>query len=161
MGVIKIIGGLLLLVVIAIGATAFGARFADGPIALFPGGPLRSGTVVTDAVTDWSFARDTPEIELQLSSQDRSRTVWIGVHQGSAYIPASLDFPPGKTWHKLAVEDGRATLRIDGQRYPVTLVRTEDGSEQDAVRELLGAKYDGGPPGGGGAWFFRVSSRKP
>lgn len=161
MRVIQIIGGLLLLVVLALVGTWFGARFADGPIAIFPGGPLRTGSVLAEPVRDWSFATDVREIELELASQARSRTVWIGVHDAQAYIPASLSFPPGKTWHYEARENGAAMLRIEGQRYPVTLTWVDDEAEQAAVGEVMRAKYTGGPPGDGGIWFFRVSSRKP
>ena len=76
---------------------------------------------------------------------------------GRAYIPASTAYPPGKTWHRKALEDGRATLRIDGKRYPVTLAKVEDPTLVTAVREVASRKYPNRPPGD--AWLFQVTSR--
>jgi hypothetical protein len=140
----------------------FGARFHDGPLGPIPGGPLAAGEAVREPVTDWSFATDTGEIELQLASQQRSRTVWFFVLDGKAYVPCSLGMPPGKTWYKHAAADGRATLRIDGKRYPVTLTKVDDAVTQqmgDAVRAELGRKYGKLPPSEAGAWLFQVASR--
>jgi hypothetical protein len=150
---------LLLLVALGIAALAFVARFLDGPIGPLPGGPLRNGPLVSEPVGDWSFAAGEQEIELQLDAQSTSRTTWILVHEGRAYVPASTEFPPGKTWHRHALEDGRATLRIAGRRYPVTLKRVEDERLASAVRAVAETKYPQRP--GGDAWLFSVSSPSP
>ena len=132
-------------VLVALIALAFfGARFHDGPLGLIPGGPLAAGELVAEPVADWSFAKDTGEIELQLASQSRSRTVWFFVLDGKGYVPCSLGFPPGKSWHHQAVVDGRATLRIDGKRYLVTLTKLDDAVAQqmgEAARAELQRKY--------------------
>lgn len=142
------------------GAVAVGARFADGPVALLPGGALRSGEWVEAPVADWGFARDVAEIELQLESETRSRTTWILVNDGAAFVPCSLGFPPGKRWHLAASQDGRAVLRIEGKRYPVTLTRAEaEPGVADALRSEVGRKYGRTPPTGAGVWIFRVASR--
>ena len=81
---------------------------------------------------------------------------------GKGYVPCSLGYPPGKTWHKLAAADGRATLRIDGKLYPVTLTKLDDAIAQqmgDSVRAELTRKYGQLPPSEGGAWLFQVTSR--
>jgi hypothetical protein len=137
----------------------YGARLGDGPLGPIPGGPLRAGELVSEPVADWSFAQDVPEIELQLASQDLSRITWILVRDGQAYIPCSLGFPPGKTWYRLAAEDGRATLRIERRRYPVTLSRVEDASLEEALRAEVQRKYTRLPPTDAGVWLFRVASR--
>jgi hypothetical protein len=144
--------GLLVLV-------ALGARFRDGPGGPFPGGPLQAGLLAESPVSDWSFAADEETIELQLLSQVRSRTTWILVRDGAAFIPCNLGFPPAKSWHERAVEDGRAVLRMQGRRYPVTLERIEDAKLAATLGDVLRAKYSGGPPGGDGVWYFRVTSR--
>lgn len=136
-----------------------GARFHDGPLGPIPGGALVSGALVAEPVTEWSFAADVREVELQLASQARSRTTWIVVHEGKAYVPASTQYPPGKTWHRTALEDGRATLRIAGKRYPVTLAKVDDAALVTAVRAVGGRKYPNRP--GGDAWVFSVTSRAP
>ncbi len=151
---------LIILVAIVIGAVAFGARFNDGPIAIFPGGPLEAGELVTEDVEDWSFAKEIQEIEMQLTYQNTSRTTWIVVHEGKAYIPVSLSFPPGKTWHYAADENGEAIVRIDGKRYPVSLSRVMDEGLATQIDTSLSAKYPPPPGGGeGGRWYFNVSSR--
>jgi len=150
---------LILVLAIGVAALAFVARFLDGPIGPLPGGPLRGGLFVSEPVSDWTFAAGEQEIELQLDAQSTSRTTWILVHEGRAYVPASTEFPPGKTWHRAALEDGRATLRIAGKRYPVTLTRVEDEALAAAVRQVAEAKYPQRP--GGEAWLFSVKSPSP
>jgi len=137
----------------------YGARLGDGPLGPIPGGPLRSGELVSEPVSDWSFARDVPEIALQLASQDVSRTTWILVSDGQAYIPCSLGYPPGKSWYRFAAQDGRATLRIQGRRYPVTLTRVEDASIEQSLLSEVRRKYPRVPPTDAGVWIFRVASR--
>jgi hypothetical protein len=151
--IIRVVVGLALLIVVAF----FGARFLDGPLGPIPGGALVSGVLVSEPVADWSFAKDVPEIALQLASQSQSRTTWILVSDGKAYIPASTEYPPGKTWHRKALEDGRATLRIDGKLYPVTLAKVEDPLSVATVRDVASRKYPSRPPGD--AWLFQVTSR--
>jgi hypothetical protein len=106
MRILRIIGLLLMAAVGLLLLVALGARFNDGPVGLFPGGPLQAGLLREDPVSDWSFATDEETIELQLLSQERSRTTWILVRDGAAFIPCSLSFPPAKSWHQRAVEDG-------------------------------------------------------
>ena len=141
----------------------FGSRLHDGPLfGPIPGGPLESGEQVSESVADWSFAKDVGEIELQLASQGISRTTWILVFDGNAYVPCSLGFPPGKTWYKDAARDGRAVLRIGGKRYPVTLAKLDDAVVQQmeaTVRSEVVRKYKRAPPSDSGVWLFEVASR--
>lgn len=164
--ILKGLGIVVFLIAVGVAALFAFARFHDGPIALIPGGPLLKGELVTAPVADWSFAKDVPEIELQLAYQKTSRTTWVLVKDGAAYVPCSLAFPPGKRWYKDADQDGAATVRIEGKLYPVTLVRVKD----DALRKELGqvalSKYmNGARPPEGEVWFFalepRVSGRSP
>ena len=141
-------------------ALQLGCDWMDGPVAMFPGGPLRSGTLIETPVSDWRFVDPVEEIELQLMSQDRSRTTWILYHDERAFVPASIGFPPGKHWHERALEDGRALLRISGSRYPVLLTRVEDPVLIEALGEADIAKYPQGPPGDE-IWYFAIASRTP
>ena len=152
---VRIVLGLAVLA----GLVYYGARLGDGPLGPIPGGPLRAGELVSEPVSDWSFAKDVPEIELQLASQDLSRITWVLVHDGQAYIPCSLGYPPGKTWYRFAAQDGRATLRIQGRRYPVTLTRVEDASLEQALLAEVQRKYPRVPRTDAGVWIFRVASR--
>ena len=75
-------------------------------------------------------------------------------------MPSATGFPPGKRWYKNAAQDGRATLRIEGRRYPVTLTRTEDPALAERMRAEVQRKYGRVPPGGESAvWIFQVASR--
>ena len=62
-----VIGVLVLIPVVAFGTLAISARTSDGPSAVFGGGPLVAGELVTGPEPDWSFARDIGTIELQLA----------------------------------------------------------------------------------------------
>jgi len=157
MVVLRWVSRVVVLFLVLVALVFVGARFHDGPLGPIPGGPLTSGPVVGESVTDWSFATDVVEIELQLASQSKSRTTWIIVRDGKAYIPAATEFPPGKTWHRAALEDGRTTLRIAGKRYPVTLTKLEDATLLGAVREVASSKYPARP--GGEVWLFAVAPR--
>ncbi len=161
MQIVRYVGsGLVALIGLGI-IVYFGARCGDGPMGLIPGGPLSSGAWVDARVEDWSFVKDVEEIEFQLEQDDISRTVWILYADGRAFIPASLSFPPGKDWYHRAQEDGRSVLRIEGQRYPVTLRRVDDDATKQAVVAAVADKY-APPPGGGdgNVMFFEVSSRE-
>jgi len=151
--VMRIVAGLVVLVALGF----FGARFHDGPLGPIPGGPLVAGDAVAGPVTDWSFAAAAEEIELQLLSQSRSRTTWFIVRDGKAFIPAATEFPPGKTWHRDALRDGRAILRISGRRYPVTLTKVEDATLTASVRDVAFQKYPARPTGD--VWLFAVTPR--
>ena len=142
----------------------FVARLHDGPLGPIPGGPLEQGAEVAEPVADWSFVKDVGEVELQLATQGTSRTTWILWHEGAAYVPCSLGFPPGKRWHHDAARDGRATLRIDGKRYPVTLTKLPDeevAALAEPIRAEVNRKYEQAPPADAGVWLFRVASRAP
>lgn len=146
------IGGLLLLVAVV----AFGARFADGPVAVFPGGPFESGEWVEETDVDWSFAAGIEEIELQ--SAGRSRTTWILVEDGEAYVPCSLSFPPGKSWHKEALLQPEAVVRVEGRRYRRRLEKVDDEDLHQRLFENVAAKYPSGPTSeASDVWFFHLA----
>lgn len=159
MALVRWLVRIVVAVVILVALLFLAARFHDGPLGPIPGGALASGALVVEPVADWSFARDIQEIELQLASEDGSRTVWILVDGGRAYVPCTLGFPPGKRWYRAAAQDGRATLRIEGRRYPVTLTKTDDAALAEWMRAEVERKYGRVPPGDAGVWIFAVSSR--
>ena len=139
------------------------ARFADGPIGLFAGGPLRSGELISDPDLDWSFVEPVQEIELQLLEPPRSRTVWIVFHEGHPYVPCGfLKVPLWKQWPHQAVRDGRAVVRIDGKRYERQAVRVTDAELYAALAARVAEKYGGGgsgTPDPDSVWFFRLDPR--
>ena len=158
---LRLVGVVAAAVGVLIASVALLARVHDGPLGLLPGGPLAAGRWMLEPVDDWAFAADQDTIELQLLAQQRSRTTWILVHEGSAFVPCSLGFPPGKNWYRVARRDGRAVLRIGGRRYPVNLDRVEDAALAKALGHVARAKYGAGPPGQADVWYFRVTSSEP
>lgn len=167
---LKIILGLLAALILLILVLLVGARFSDGPLAIFAGGPFTSGERVTGPEPDWSFARDLQEVEFQLVEPPRSRTTWILEHQGKVYIPSGyMTTTWGKIWKKWpfeALKDGRAILRIGDKLYERSLVRIEAGPVAAALRAELSRKYMGGadvPPeavSSGYLWLFELAPRR-
>jgi hypothetical protein len=157
--IFKGLGILVVLLLVAIGALFVAARFHDGPIAVIPGGPLVAGELVETPVTDWSFASGVELIELQLAYQDSSRTTWILVNEGRAFIPVSLSYPPGKRWHKAADQNGEAIARVEGKRYPVRLKRIQDPALEEKLKQVVVGKYANVPSSEGGVWFFELEPR--
>jgi hypothetical protein len=146
---IRVVGGLLILLMLAGGGLLIGARLSDGPIAIIAGGPFMSGTLTRGPEEpDWSFVHDIREVEFQLLEPARSRTTWIVEHEGSAYIPSGyMTTWWGKIWKRWpheAERDGRALLRIGDEIYERQLVRIEAGPLLAPVIEELSRKYLGG-----------------
>ena len=159
MKILRWLLGLVAVLAVLVGLLFLGARLHDGPLGPIPGGALASGEWVDASGAGWSFAKDVAEIELQLESQATSRTTWILVRDAQAWIPCSLDFPPGKTWYQHVASDGRAVLRIGGKRYAVTLAQDDDPSLPDFALAEVTRKYGKPPPVESGALFFRLEPR--
>ena len=127
--VLIVVGCLLLIPVTAVLTAAAKQRLLDGSDFVFSGGPLVSGELHTGPEPDWSFTNDIVTIELQLEDPPRSRTIWVGEHDGklyvfSAYMRSAVG-PLWKNWPRQAERDGRAVLRIGGKRYERQLRRIE------------------------------------
>lgn len=138
------------------------ARFADGPLGPFPGGPFERGERVSADGVDWSFLRDVQEVELQLLEPPRSRTTWVVLHEGRPYVPAGfLDVPLWKQWPHEAARDGRALLRVHGRIYPVRAEKVTDRTVYEAVAARSAEKYGlgGGEASPEDVWFFRLEPR--
>jgi hypothetical protein len=161
-GVLRGFGILILVVVALLVGGVVVARFHDGPIAILPGGPFRTGERVM-AEPDWSFARDIEEVELQLVDPPRSRTVWLVVHDGLPYVPCGfLDVPLWKQWPYEVLEDDRVLLRIDGRIYERVAVKVTDPAEYAALIALAAEKYEyesAENPDPDAVWFFRLEPR--
>jgi len=147
--------------IVAVGfLLAFFGRFGDGPMGPLPGGTLRRGDPAASVGLDWGFAADEEEIELQLLDPDRSRRVWSVLHGGDLYVPCAYLWVPGfKQWHKQAVRDGRAVVRIQGRLYPVQLVRVKDPIIYDRVAQRFARKYGRERYDPEEAWLFRLDPR--
>ena len=166
---LKILGGLVALVVIAIALLLVGARFADGPLAIVAGGPFTSGERQTGPEPDWRFLKDRPTVEFQLIEPPRSRNTFVMIHDGRVFIPSGyMTTWYGKLWKHWpfqAEKDPRALLRVDGKIYERTLVRLTEGPDLEPVLAELSRKYGDGAPIGkevvdsGYLWLFELAPR--
>ncbi len=160
------------------------ARFSDGSIGPFPGGPLSTGTLVSEPDVDWSFAHGQ-EIELQLVEPRGSRTTGIMVDEAQLYVPCDLGFMWGrfsgrtrwmlhliyvfKRWHEDALRDGRVVLRIAGKRYERQAVRVTApellATLRSMIEELANQYFSSPlldvPTDPKDIWFFRIDPRPP
>ncbi len=161
------------------------ARFSDGPIGPFPGGPLLTGAFVSKPDVDWSFAHGR-EIEVQLVEPPGSRITGAVAHEGQLFLVCDLGFIARrlpdttmgwmlspiyrlKRWHEDALRDGRAVVRIGGKRYERQAVRVT-GPEllvtlRSMVEELANQYFSSPlldvPTDPKEIWFFRMDPRPP
>jgi len=174
--------GFATVLVIVVATLMIYQRFSDGPTGPLPGGPFRTGEVVSAPVDDWSRLRG--DFEFELVGDGTSRTaggIWL---DGNVYISCDLGFmwsrlPSGtirnilhviwwfKTWHSRASEDGRVRIRKAGRIYPVTIERVHDPDLIEALKatvEVEAAAFFAPmkigprpqqPPSD--MWFFRVT----
>ncbi len=147
------------------------ARFHDGPVAIFAGGPFSSGDIYSGPEPDWSPMRTRQEVEFQLLEPARSRVTWIAEHGGrpcivSAYMSTSFA-EIWKQWPHEIAKDDRILLRVDDVIYERRLVRSMEGPVVGPVLDQLAEKYGLGiGPGGpnetvrnGDVWLYEVAPR--
>jgi len=167
--ILRVLGVLLAVLLVAIAGLAIGARFHDGPIAIFAGGPFASGAPATGPEPDWSRVREVREVEFQLLDPPRSRTTWILEHAGKAYIPCGyMTTWWGRLWKRWpheAARDPRILLRVDGTLHERRLVRIESGAVLEPLLAELGRKYLDGSPvpmeavTSGYLWLYELAPR--
>src|SRR5260370_7536999 len=80
------------LAVLLVATVLVAQRVSDGPIGPLGGGPLRTGTLVTEPNVDWSFLGGGREIELQLLEPPRSRITRSLGHQRPLFLPCEPGF---------------------------------------------------------------------
>jgi hypothetical protein len=101
-----------------------------GPLLVFPGGEL-SGEVVTEPVTDWSFANDT-FVDLETRPGDPySVELNYVVKDAQLYI----DPAEGRKWLDYIREDPRVRVRFDGKVYPLEAVLVGQPGELEGFDE--------------------------
>ena len=167
--VLIVLGCLLLIPVTAVLTAAAKQRLSDGSDFVFSGGPLVSGELHTGPEPDWSFTNDIVTIELQLEDPPRSRTIWVGEHDGKLYVfSAYMRGAVGrlwKNWPRQAERDGRAVLRIDGKRYERQLRRIESGPILEDITASIADKYTYNISRelvqAGDIWLFEAAPRGP
>lgn len=165
-GLIKVLLGLVVFVLVAVGVTLTAARFADGPWAIVSGGPFTSGTPA--GTPDAQAFTDRQEVEFQLVESGTSRTTWIMQANGRLFIPSGyMNTTVGKIWKHWphdAEEDGRIILRVDDKLYHMTMQRIMDDPDLDTVLSEIQRKYGAGLGGevpreqvsSGNLWIFEL-----
>ena len=137
-----------------------------GPLGPLAGGQL-SGVQIDEHVTNWSFAADAEQVQLETRSADgspHSVNVWSAVLDERLYIPTSLvrgpESPQQRGWVSHVMSQPEARLRIGEQIYPVTLSRITGPQQKVAVVKQLFAKYGGDVSARSDqAWVFEVTYR--
>ncbi len=133
----------------------------NGPIGPLAGGRLDG--IERTAPTDWTFSDEHLTIAVEVRPADpHSVTVVCFVSGGELYIPARD--AAEKAWTQMALEEGRARVRIGDELYPIQLVKVEDASELESAYQAasekyprIGAETDGRLPEG--VWLFRAERR--
>lgn len=166
--ILQLLGLIILLPAVAMGALRYKYSDADGPSILFPGGELTSGILYSGLEPDWDFTADIQTIELQLNEPMSSRFVWALPVDGKLYIASGyMSSALGRMWKHWAVEaqvgDGNAVVRINDVRYERRLVRILRGDVLDGVALVMTNKY-GSPTNrqsieAGNTWVFEVAPR--
>jgi hypothetical protein len=179
---------LALLVILLVGGVLVAQRVSDGPMGPLQGGNFKTGEIVAEPVDDWSTVRDlTGSGEILLVGPGTSRITGLLLHRGKLYIPCDLGFMANrdwdsaatewfglamawfKRWHRDAIEDGRAIVRLGGKLYGGQLTKVTDPDLEHELRALTEqvAREFGGlevlPPAPAeepnDIWFFHVSPR--
>jgi hypothetical protein len=160
MGQVLRFAGMTVVALVGIGfVVAVGARFHDGPIGPFAGGPFR-GAVEVGSEPDWTFLDGVREIELQVNaSAPRTIHTWVVTHGGVAYVPAG--FAARKRWPTQVEADGRVVLRARGRLYERQATRVRDPGLVRALLGVLSAKYGGTFEDSSATWFFRLDPPPP
>ena len=132
-----------ILVAITVLLVAVTARFSDGPIAVFPGGPLISGIATEYEAVDWSRLAHIRELEFQLESPPRSRTTRFFLHGNAPYIPCAFcSNRILKRWPRELEHDDRVVLRVDGMLIQGRAKRVPNYSaEYVAAKRAHALKY--------------------
>ncbi len=167
MRILRWLGILVVVLLVAVGAVFVAARFHDGPLGIIAGGPLKHGELVIGAEPDWTFVREIPTVEFQLLSPARSRTTWILEVDGKIYIPCGyMTSTVGRLWKQWPIEaerDGRAILRVGDKKFERQLVRIQSGDILEPLTRELSRKY--GAPAtpeavtSGSLWLFELAPR--
>ncbi len=142
----QLIAFVLLVPTVAILTLQAKHRDDDGPSLAFAGGPLMAGPVYRGPEPDWNIiAADT--IELQIDATQTSHRVRVLPVNGRLYIASGYMGGVLRRiiphWAILAQQgNGDALIRVNGVRYPRTLVRVTEGTALEGVVSVLNRKFN-------------------
>jgi hypothetical protein len=137
---------------IVVGVLVFATflRFSDGPVLVFPGGPLRSGEPVAFDAVDWGELDRFRELELEVQRTGTSRLLWFSAYEGRPYFSCGFACDGGwpKRWPYHVDRDARVVLRIDGKRIEARLERVAEHSPEYAAAYGVRKRKFSGSSGG-------------
>jgi hypothetical protein len=141
-------------------AIAMLARFSNGPVGPFPGGPFK-GSLTNGAEPPWStLLANEDSVELQVNPSDpRSVRVWFVLHNGAIHIPSA--WAPHKEWPEQVEADPRVVLRARGRLYDRKASRVKDPRMIETLLGLVSQKYGAGRGDPETTWFFRLDPPGP
>jgi len=141
--IVRIVFQGVILIAIVLAGVGVVARFSDGPIIVFPGGPLTSGIPTEYGTVDWSRLAHIQEFELQLETPSRSRITRVFIHGNVPYVPCAFCTNRVlKRWPRELERDDRVVFRIDGMLIEGRAKRVpNDSAEYKAARHAHALKY--------------------
>lgn len=134
----------LKLAVVAVFAAGVGGC---GPIGPIPGGSLR-GPVGASDMTDWSFATEVEQAQLETRPSDpHSVNTWFATVGPDLYVPTSMILgpktPSERSWVTHVAEDDRVRIRLGDTVFERRARRVpEASSEYRTARRALEARYE-------------------
>ena len=157
MQVLKWIGGVLGVIVVAAGAIY---AFRTDPIFMVSGKRLSGEELPYPS--DWSMCNDHQTVAVETRVDDpHSVTTICFVHDGDLFIPAMNGSE--KEWPAHVLRDPRVRVKVGEQVYPAQAERMTDVALEDLV-ESVAAKYPqiakrdpADTPQD--VWLFRISAR--
>ena len=159
MRALRWLGAIVIGIALLIGALVLYAPFHDRPRGLHPGRTdgvrrarlrTRTGLVLRElgAANRDAARRRRRQVANDLDPRARR----LGVH------PVHVGLFSGEG-HHLAVEDGRALVRVEAKRYLVTLRKVEDPQLLESLAAANSAKYPPAPGSDEGSWYLRLEHR--
>jgi hypothetical protein len=111
---------------------------------------------------DWSFARDVPEIALEVHTPyfiPHSVTIWCAELDGDLYVAAGR--PEEKNWPGWVDDDPRVRLRVGEELIEASLVPLSDEALIRRIQAVQVQKYQlPEPTGPVTARYWRVAPRE-
>ena len=153
----------LLAGLILAGIAGFLTWFFYCPCERTSGGYLL-GSVISEPVSDWSFANDleaVPLCQIEVSTGLLPHSINLNCMASEGELYLSCAGCDGKRWSSAALANPNARLRAAGQVYPVHLTRVTDPATLDRAWVARATKRGRTTetPREDGWWSFHVVSR--
>jgi len=171
--IMKLILKVLALAVVIVLVVLLASTRLDGPRGLLAGGAFQSGERLASPAS-WQFLEGQDTLEFQTEAPERSRTVWLVVHEGRLFLVSGyMNTLLGKVWKHWPFqiqENPNILIRDRGKIYEQRLTRIVSGQIAADVMRKFSNKYGLADVStsdesllamlaAGDAWLFEVVSR--